>query len=142
MGNRNSSIAQETKGAILVCAGRCAEGRDLLLGALRLDPRGHRRKNMLAMIATSYYFAGAYGDAADAARRAVAEFPAFAPSRRTLAAALGQLGRHKEAAESLREAIAVAPSSFDLFTRSWHSLYRPEDQDHVLDGLRKAGWQG
>ena len=141
-GNRNSAMAHETKGAILVCSGRWAEGRELLVAALRLDPRGIRRKNTLAMIATSYYFAKDYAAAVEAARRAVAEFPVFAPSRRNLAAALGQLGRRDEAAAALREAMTVAPGSFEFFTQSVHSLYRPEDQEHVLDGLRKAGWAG
>ena len=58
------------------------------------------------------------------------------------AAALGQLGRADEARDALLKALEVSPQSFDLFVRSRPSWFRPEDHEHMLDGLRKAGWQG
>ena len=42
----------------------------------------------------------------------------------------------------LDTAIAVSPSYVKSKTASRAPYMRPEDHDHVLDGLRKAGWQG
>lgn len=61
---------------------------------------------------------------------------------RWLAAALGQLGRTDEAREALHTAMTTDPQVFDRFVRSRVPWHRPEDYEHMLDGLRKAGWQG
>jgi adenylate cyclase len=59
-----------------------------------------------------------------------------------LAISLAQLGRVAEACEALKQAVALAPEGFTAFVHSRPPWYRPETYDHVLDGLRKAGWQG
>jgi ABC-type molybdate transport system substrate-binding protein len=59
-----------------------------------------------------------------------------------LAAALGQAGRFDEAKQALQKAIAVAPKSFDMYVRHRAPWFRPEDYTHMLEGLRKAGWEG
>jgi adenylate cyclase len=61
---------------------------------------------------------------------------------RWLAAALGQAGRIAEAKEALRQAIEIAPRSFDSMVRGELVSLRPEDHAHWLDGLRRAGWEG
>jgi hypothetical protein len=38
--------------------------------------------------------------------------------------------------------MAISQASFDFFVRQRPPWFRPEDHDHMLDGLRKAGWQG
>jgi adenylate cyclase len=38
--------------------------------------------------------------------------------------------------------MAIAPAAFDLYVRRPAPWHRPQDYDHMLDGLRKAGWQG
>jgi len=43
---------------------------------------------------------------------------------------------------SLAKAIAMAPSAFDMFVRRRVPWHRPEDYAHMLEGLRKAGWEG
>jgi adenylate cyclase len=60
---------------------------------------------------------------------------------RWLAAALGQLGRTDEAHAALHDAMSVSPTSFDLYVKG-PNYFRSEDYEHMLDGLRKAGWQG
>jgi adenylate cyclase len=51
------------------------------------------------------------------------------------------MGRTAEAKEALEQAIAIAPSSFDMYVRGRVPWTRPEDHAHMLDGLRKAGWR-
>jgi adenylate cyclase len=93
-------------------------------------------------IEASYYFERDYANAADAARRTIAAHPAYPQSYRWLAAALGQLSRTNEARDALHKAIAISPKGFDLYVRNRPPWFRSEEHEHLLDGLRKAGWQG
>ena len=65
-------------------------------------------------------------------------YPEFGRVRRYLVAALGQLGRREEAATALSE-LLYRP---EKLTRNRPIYLRPEDHEHILEGLRKAGWQG
>jgi adenylate cyclase len=94
----------------------------------------------------SYYVEKDYAGAVEAAMRTLVRYPlqrypGNVLSYRWLAAALGQLGQ-TEAREAMNMAISVAPKAFDLFVRKRVPWHRPEDHEHMLDGLRKAGWQG
>ena len=51
-------------------------------------------------------------------------------------------GRIEEAKEALETAIALAPAAFDTYVRRRVPWQRPEDYAHMLEGLRKAGWEG
>jgi adenylate cyclase len=90
----------------------------------------------------SHYFERDYSAAVGLARRTIRDYPELVSSYRWLAAALGQLGRHDEALDALQKAIEVSPVSFKSYVRSRLPWFRPEDHKHMLDGLRKAGWQG
>jgi adenylate cyclase len=72
----------------------------------------------------------------------VRDFPDFFRPYRWLAASLGQLNRTNEAREALHQAMTISPESFELTVRQRQPWLRPEDYEHMLDGLRKAGWQG
>jgi adenylate cyclase len=57
------------------------------------------------------------------------------------------MGRTAEAKEALEKAITMAPARFDNFVRGYvrghvRPRLRPEDHAHMIEGLRKAGWQG
>jgi adenylate cyclase len=86
------------------------------------------------------YFAVEYDAAIEAAKRAIRSYPDYPLPYRWLAAALGQVGRTEEAKEALVKATAIAPAAFDMYVRERVPWMRPEDQAHMLDGLRKAGW--
>ena len=72
----------------------------------------------------------------------IRSFPDFPPPYRELARALGQLGRIEEAKQALEKALALAPASFDMYARQRRPWQRPEDHAHLVEGLRKAGWEG
>src|SRR2546423_1345252 len=55
---------------------------------------------------------------------------------------LGQLGRTAEAKEALDKAVSLAPAAFDMYVRNRVPWFRPEDHAHLVEGLRKAGWEG
>jgi len=93
-------------------------------------------------LAIARYFRGDYAEAAKLEQRAIRDYPGYPVPHRWLAASLGQLNRTDEAREALRQAMAVSQASFDFPVRQRQPYYRPEDYEHMLDGLRKAGWEG
>jgi hypothetical protein len=61
-----------------------------------------------------------------------------------IAAALGQLGQIDEGRATLEKATGPDASSYfnyTVLTRPAH-YHRPNDHEHLLDGLRKVGWHG
>jgi adenylate cyclase len=93
-------------------------------------------------VAIAQYYSGDYDAAVETARQVIRSYPDYPLTYRWLAAALGQLGRTEEAKEALEKAIAVAPASFDIYVRNRVPWMRPEDHARMVEGLRKAGWEG
>ena len=106
----------------------------------RLDPHNRLLPGRLNLLTMGLYFSGKYEAAAEAATQAVRSHPEYPLPHRWLAAALGQLGRTAEAKEALARAMAVSPASFDMYVRQRVPWHRPQDYAHMLEGLRKAGW--
>jgi adenylate cyclase len=137
----NLAHAHAMIGAALIFSGHPQEGIVALDRSIRLDP--HTPMGRMNNLALGFYFSGEYEAAVEAAKRAIRSNPNFAlHPYRSLAAALGQLGRTAEAKETLKTAIAVTPASFDMYVRDQVPWMRPEDHAHLLEGLRKAGWEG
>jgi adenylate cyclase len=90
----------------------------------------------------SYYFEGDYETTVAEAARLIADRPAHPYAYRWLAAALGQLGRSDEARAALDKALETAPDAFRLYVEQRVPWMGQPVYDHMLDGLRKAGWQG
>jgi adenylate cyclase len=138
----NLASAYGALGAVLMWSGHPKKGRTALEKCIRLDPRNPNMNLRLLDITISHYLSGEYDAAVEAAKRAIRYYPDFSNTYRWLAAALGQTGRMEEAKEALTKAIAMAPTAFDMFVRRRVPWHRPEDYAHMLEGLRKAGWEG
>ena len=139
--NPNLSIAHGTFGSTLIFAGDPEGGLVALEHGIRLDPRHPRAGVSLNQVVIGLYLSGDYEGAVDAARRVIRSYPEHPLVYRWLAAALGQLGRTEDAQRALDRAITLSPVSFDLYVRRRVPWHRPEDHAHMVDGLRKAGWQ-
>src|SRR5690348_8738082 len=126
----------------LIRLGRSQEGLRDLQTSLRLEPRGSNLALRLNHLSIGCYLSRAYERTAEEAQRTIQSFPDQPQPYRWLAAALGQLGRTEEANAALNKAIATVPGSFDRYVRQLIPLFRREDYDHMVEGLRKAGWQG
>jgi adenylate cyclase len=137
----NLADAHGALGSVLTRSGHPREGRIALEKCIRLDPRNPNNNLQLLVVTISYYLSGEYEAAVEAARRGIRSYPDHSNQYRWLAAALGQTGRIEEAKEALAKAIAIAPAAFDMFVRRRVPWHRPEDHAHMLEGLRKAGWQ-
>jgi adenylate cyclase len=138
----NLASAHGWRGAALIFSGRPKEGLTSLESSIRLDPRDPLLALRLNYVALGHYLLREYEPAIEAAKRGIRSNPDFPSTYRWLAAALGQIGRTAEAKEALKKAIAVAPASFDAFVRRRVPWHRPEDYAQMLEGLRKAGWEG
>jgi adenylate cyclase len=138
----NLADAHGVLGSVLNWSGRRREARIALEKSIRLDPRNPNLVIRLLALTINFYLSGEYDAAVEAARRTIRAYPDFASTYRWLAAALGQLGRAEEAKDALEKAISIAPDMFDMYVRRGAPWHRPEDDTHMIDGLRKAGWQG
>jgi adenylate cyclase len=137
----NLAAGHGALGVILAYSGQPKQGLAALETCIRLDPRDPSLVNRLNQVALAHYFCRDYPATIEAAERAIRSFPGFPSPYRWRAAALGELGRTAEASEALAKAIAISPDSFDFQVRQRPPWFRPEDHAHMLDGLRKAGWQ-
>jgi adenylate cyclase len=138
----NLAVAHWQRGATLIFSGRPKEGLSALETCIRLDPRDPFMSVRLLHTACGLYFAREYEKVIDAAKRLIRSYPDFPMIYRWPAAALGQLGRTSEAKEWLERAISAAPAAFNMYVRSRVPWFRPEDHAHLVQGLRKAGWEG
>ena len=139
--NPNDPWGYLSKGHTLLYSGRPAAAREPLSIALRLDPHGPTAQTVMHKRMVGCYFEGDYLAAEALARRAIREYARNPRPYLLLAAALGQLGRAEEARTALQAAIAVSPSIFKFLTDCRPPYYRPADHDHLIDGVRKAGWE-
>src|SRR5438105_9243197 len=138
----NLAVAHGQRGATLIFAGRPKEGLAAVQTSIRLDPRDPFSAIRLLHIACGLYFSGEYEEAIEAAKQLIRSYPDFPMIYRWPAAALGQLGRTAEAKEALDKAVSLAPAAFDMYIRKRVPWFRPEDHAHLVEGLRKAGWEG
>src|SRR6266851_319296 len=138
----NLAVAHWHRGAVLIFLGRPKEGLASIDTSIRLDPRNPFSVIRLLNITCGLYFLGEYEATVDAAGRLIRSYPDFPMVYRWSAAALGQLGRNTEAKDALDKAMSLAPAAFNMYVRNRVPWFRPEDHAHLLDGLRKAGWEG
>jgi adenylate cyclase len=136
----NDPWGELTKGRILAFSGRVAESREPLSAALRLDPHGPTASAAMHHLGMGCYFEGDYLGAVALTRRTIRDFPDFPRPHPVLVAALGQLGRKDEAREALEAALTASRSHFGIVTGSRRAYFRPQDHEHLLAGIRKAGW--
>ncbi|MCB1486729.1 MAG: hypothetical protein KDJ88_04625 [Bauldia sp.] len=116
--------------------GEFQRGHDLSRQAQQLNPLHPGWYHF--SFARYHYDRGEYAETiADMER---AGYPEFHWIHMLKAAAYGQMGRKEEAAESLARAYAIKPdfsASADL--NKWNAA--PDDFEHLMEGLRKAGYE-
>lgn len=111
--------------------------------AIRISPNDVLLQNFLASLSLGHYLARNYEKAAEIARLAVQRSPNYPGGWRTLADALGQLGRLDEAREALEQCLALMPGFTTEQAARASMGFRDEAVfQHWLEGLRKAGWKG
>jgi TolB-like protein/class 3 adenylate cyclase/Tfp pilus assembly protein PilF len=137
--NPSDADSYQVRGTVLVWAGRAAEGLTWLEGALRFDRADGDTASGLGM---AYYFLGRYGEAVEACDRALARNPGrniALLGRPVLAAAYAQLDRRQDAEQERTAVIRMAP--FLSAERFAEQFGTQAARDHMLEGLKKAGFR-
>ena len=137
--NPSDAESYAMRGTALVWAGRAAEALPWLEGALRFDRTAFRAPLHLGL---AYYFLDRYGEAVETLDRALAlDFGHNTQlmGRPVLAATYGQLNKLRDAERERTAAMRVSPF-FDA-DRFAGQFGTQEARDHMLDGLRKAGFR-
>ena len=119
-------------------AGRFEEALPWLEGVLRFD---HAHILTSQDLCIAYYFLHRYGEAIEAGDRALARSPGRSVQTEThpiLAAAYAQMGRAQDA-EGERVIVKRLSPFFNLQAFAGQ-FGTPEARDHMLDGLKKAGF--
>jgi adenylate cyclase len=138
----NLASGHGRRGSALVYSGHPKQGIEALGHAIRLDPHSPLLPISLLQVVIAHYNSGEYTAAVEVATGLTRAFPNFPNTYRFLAAALGQLGRTEDGKQALEKALALSPIGFETYVQRRAPFYRPEDHAHMLDGLRKAGWEG
>lgn len=134
--NPNNANALASCGLFLAIVGEWERGSKLLQKAMRLNPHYPGWYHLAGFL--DLYRTGDYEEAWQAALRI--STPGFYLDPLARAAALGQLGRAPEAAETLASLAQLLPESgvgLRAFMR--RTLFSDENVDMLLDGLRKSG---
>ena len=126
-------------GAALVFNGRARQALPSLGAAIKLSPRDPNMGSFLVRTADAHLFMRHYDEAVAWAKKALRE-SGFQWSRyAVLLSALGHLDRPEEARRVLQDFGPRRPDFSVDFVRTMHLISDPDDMDHYLDGLRKAG---
>jgi len=107
--------------------------------ALRLSPHDPRRFLWLIAVAGSNYLAGNYTVALRAGHEALAANPNFLAIARYVVAALGQLGQ-AAGAKAVLPLMVKLDGTLAVTEAHLREYFVPPAVEHIIDGLRKAGF--
>jgi adenylate cyclase len=139
--NPSFAAAHVLLGQMYLYAGRRGEAIERAEKGIRLSPSDPRMFIWLPALAGAHYQLRHYAEAVEAGRRSWSLNRNWPAGLRYVVAGLAQLGRIEEAQ------VALAPLklmdrnlefSASTLRRNWSD---PADLDHLLDGLRKAGFE-
>jgi adenylate cyclase len=134
----NSVSAHRAFGFCLLNFERSADARNEFLTCLRINARDPMNWLIRLQLGTAYYYECDYKSAADCLLQASRAAPNDPEVHFCLAAALGQLDRTIEAQAAMQQATTLVPGRLPTIV----PRRRTEDLEHLLHGLRKAGWRG
>jgi len=140
--NPSFAIGHHIYGIALVYAGRPREGVESISCALRISPNDPVATYFCSGLSLAHYTARDYEKAVESANHALQASPHNVISHRFKAAALGQLGRVDEARSALRQSL-VGVEDFSAAALRRSAPFREDAEfQHLVEGLRKAGWDG
>jgi tetratricopeptide (TPR) repeat protein len=137
--NPNLAIAWCFSGLAYVYSGNHDEGLRRINQARRLSPSDPHVFFFDTALLIAHTQLGDYASAVDAGRRATELNPLFSSAQKSYLAALGLMGRPREAAEVLGRLLELEPrfSVQDAVLRS--PFTQPDDLELYAEGLRRAG---
>jgi adenylate cyclase len=138
--NPSFAAAHAVLGAVLNFQGQSEEGVESVDKGIRLSPSDPRLFIWLSGLAAAHYQLRHYSQAIEIARRSWTLNNSYITGLTYVVAALAQLGRVEQAQAALADLKKRDPNLTAL--RTTVQLYQdPAAVDHLLDGLRKAGFE-
>ncbi len=131
----NSAVVLLLAGWSRLHAGDGAGAAAHLERAMRLSPVDPAKFYVITALGYANFLLRRYSEAADMARRALGDRPAFLPAHRLLVASLAQLDDGAATGEALGALLDVAPDHTVSSAAARTSMRDPA----LFDGLRKAG---
>ena len=139
--NPSFAAAHVLLGQMYLYTGRREEAIERAERGIRLSPSDPRLFIWLPALAGAHYQMRHYAEAVEAGRRSWSLNRNWPHGLRYVVAGLAQLGRIDEARAALAELKRMDKNlefSASVFRRNWPD---PADVEHLLDGLRKAGFE-
>jgi adenylate cyclase len=133
----NPSFTDWRFGYALVFAGQPQRAIDVLEAYMRLDP--FYAPYTLGFVGFAHYTLKQYAQALTLLRDCVSRSPRTRWSHSWLAATFAQLGRLDEARAEIAEILNIQPGYTIGTARQITAFKNLEDEQHLADGLRKAG---
>ena len=121
----------------LMFAGATQRAIEVVHAYMRLDPFYVPYASLV--LAYAHYMLGAIHARTVAPTRFVSQAPTWWAGRSLLAATLARMGHLDEARAEAVEALRLAPNVSSSGFRPLFGLKNERDEDHLFDGLRKAG---
>ncbi len=140
--NPSAARAYHFLGFTLAISGRPGDAIAELNTALRLDPRDPLISHTLAALGLSHFLLRKFEDAILVTGKSLRADPGNVRAHHRLVASLGHLGRIEEASAALRELLRWQPDFSKDYIDAAYPFKNPEHHDLILEGLRKAGWEG
>ncbi len=136
--NPSNVQARFALGNRLDIVGSPTEGIPLLESSLELNPRDPHAHIYFVQLARAYVNARDYDKAMGYLRESIRRKPDHPHTYHVLAICLGHLDRVEEACEAARQCDALHPGFMEKRTH-WNIYVDPASNEHLTEGLRKAG---
>jgi adenylate cyclase len=140
--NPNCAQALTVRGWAHAWAGRSDEAIPSLLQALRLSPLDPEAFFAMSALGCAYMLTGGFEEGLKWTTRALRERPGFAPALRFHAVCLVQLGRSREACETVDHLLQLEPELDLTVLERRAPIFDAKLLSFYLDSLRKAGVPG
>jgi TolB-like protein len=140
--NPSAPIARHACGCALEWTGEPEEALHHLRAIFDLNPNYPNRAAALGDVTTCELFTGRMDAAVDAARQLRDIAPNYIRGLQRVVVTLGHAGKTEEAAETLVRVMTLQPDFDEAYVRQTYPYARPEHTETILEGLRRAGWNG
>ena len=139
--NPSNSVAHIVYGNVLDVAGRPEEGIPKLFAGIRLNPLNPWMHQAMTWLAGAYLNGRRYVEALEWIGQALLRDANYPLTHLLHSIALAHTGEFERAKAALEYCERIGPGFVQKFV-SWRPYRRPEDNDHMIEGIQKAGWQG
>ncbi len=139
--NPNNAYARVAVGHAMTVQGRPDDAIPYIEKGISLNPQDPINYLYFSFLAQAHLLARRYEEATVWAGKAIRWRPDHPLPHLVMATSLGHLGRLDDARAELNACEQIHPG-YTANTNNWGTYKHPDDSEHFLDGLRKAGWEG